>query len=311
MGPSSSSCRSDCRPSAPRRCASSRRPTRGAWRRRATTSGHDTEALYHEVLGAFELAASRDGAPIAVRAFNPTRAEHGYEPGGSVLETNTEDLPFLVDSVSAELQARGLGIVRVLHPILGTERAPDGGSPASFPPMARPRPNRSCTSSSIGGWRPRTWPTSRTPCARCWPTCAASCATSPPCAPRRPSHRAAREGAERYDGDEVAEVVAFLEWLARENFIFLGARDYELRDGALRVVPGSGLGLLDDEARSAYAKPVRSSRWTPACASARSAASCCWSPRPTALSPVHRRVRMTTSASAGSPTTARSSARRA
>ena len=85
--------------------------------------GHDTEALYHEVLGAFELAASRDGAPMAVRAFNPTLAEHGYEPGGSVLETNTEDLPFLVDSVSAELGARGLGIVRVLHPIVGTERS--------------------------------------------------------------------------------------------------------------------------------------------------------------------------------------------
>src|SRR5215470_10367159 len=64
--------------------------------------GLDAEALYHEVLGAFELAASRDGAPMAVRAFNPSRAEHGYETTGSVLETNTEDLPFLVDSVSAE-----------------------------------------------------------------------------------------------------------------------------------------------------------------------------------------------------------------
>ena len=81
---------------------------------------HDPEALYHEVVGAFELAASRNGAPIAVRAFNPTRAEHGYEPAGSVVETNTEDLPFLVDSVSAELQGRGLGIVRMLHPIVGT-----------------------------------------------------------------------------------------------------------------------------------------------------------------------------------------------
>src|SRR5882724_7708702 len=82
----------------------------------ALEDGHDDEALFHEVLGAFQLAASRDGAPIAVRAFNPTRAEHGYEPAGSVLETNTEDLPFLVDSVSAELQGPGRGIVRVLHP---------------------------------------------------------------------------------------------------------------------------------------------------------------------------------------------------
>src|SRR5919199_1006321 len=100
--------------------------------------GQDAEALYHEVLGAFELAAARDGAPIAVRAFNPTRAEHGYQPMGSVVETNTEDLPFLVDSVSAELQSRGLAIVRLLHPIVGTERDPDGGIARILHPSGAP-----------------------------------------------------------------------------------------------------------------------------------------------------------------------------
>src|SRR4249919_3346103 len=110
-------------------------------RRLATAAdgdGPDAEALYNEVLGAFALAASRDGAPMAVRAFNPTLAEHGYEPGGSVVETNTEDLPFLVDSVSAELSARGLGIVRVLHPIVGTERSPDGGIARILHPSGAP-----------------------------------------------------------------------------------------------------------------------------------------------------------------------------
>src|SRR5919198_738389 len=125
----------------PERAAAVREFAKAYLRRLAATAdedGHDAEALYHEVLGAFELAASRDGAPIAVRAFNPTRAEHGYEPAGSVLETNTEDLPFLLDSVSAELQARGLGIVRVLHPIVGTERAPDGGIARILHPTGAP-----------------------------------------------------------------------------------------------------------------------------------------------------------------------------
>jgi glutamate dehydrogenase len=72
-----------------------------------------------EVRGALEFAASRGRAPVAVRALNPTLEEHGYQPAGSVLETNTDDLPFLVDSVTAELHARGLGIARVQHPILG------------------------------------------------------------------------------------------------------------------------------------------------------------------------------------------------
>src|SRR6478752_3015757 len=68
----------------------------------------DDEARYHEVLGAFELAGARNGAPAAVRAFNPTLEENGYQPAGSVVETSTPDIPFLVDSVSEELLARGV-----------------------------------------------------------------------------------------------------------------------------------------------------------------------------------------------------------
>src|SRR5439155_21254740 len=54
--------------------------------------------------------------------------------------------------------------------------------------------------------------------------------------------------------------VAFLRWLLEDNFVLLGVRDYkvvELPEGqALQVVPGSGLGILSDTERSAYAKPV-------------------------------------------------------
>src|SRR3954471_10898976 len=193
-------------------------------RRLATAAdgdGHDAEALYHELLGAFELAAARDGAPMAVRAFNPTRAEHGYEPAGSVVETNTEDLPFLVDSVSAELQARGLAIVRLLHPIVGTERGPDGGIARILHPSGAPATEsvmhfeldrrlapeeladlEDAVRSVLGAVRRvvRDFPALRERIEAVI--------------------EVAREGAERYDGDEVAEVVAFLQWLARDNFIF-------------------------------------------------------------------------------------------
>ena len=39
---------------------------------------------------------------------------------GTVIETNTDDSPFLVDSVAEELNARGLAVHLVLHPMLGT-----------------------------------------------------------------------------------------------------------------------------------------------------------------------------------------------
>jgi ABC-2 type transport system permease protein len=57
-----------------------------------------------------------------VRAFNPTLERDGYEPLGSVLETNSDDWPFLVDSVSAALEQRGERIARLVHPIMGVTR---------------------------------------------------------------------------------------------------------------------------------------------------------------------------------------------
>ena len=62
------------------------------------SEGIPPEQMAAEVIDAFEFASARGDEPIAVRAFNPTIAEHGYEPLGSVVETNTDDWPFLVDS---------------------------------------------------------------------------------------------------------------------------------------------------------------------------------------------------------------------
>ena len=84
-----------------------------------------------EIRGVFALAESRDGAPAAVRAATSPA-------GGSLLETNTPDLPFLVDSVGEVLAARGLNVVRDTHPIIGMERDATGhivrvGDPRELP----------------------------------------------------------------------------------------------------------------------------------------------------------------------------------
>ena len=93
-----------------------------AYVRRLSTDGISPEHLSAEVLGAYRFAGSRGRNPVAVRAFNPTLSTDGYEPLGSVLETNTDDWPFLVDSVSAALEARGEHVARIVHPIIGISR---------------------------------------------------------------------------------------------------------------------------------------------------------------------------------------------
>ena len=73
-------------------------------------------------MGVFELAEARGQDSIAVRAFTPTLASEGYASVGSIVETNTRDSPFLVDSVSEEIAAHGLSVRLVLHPVVGIER---------------------------------------------------------------------------------------------------------------------------------------------------------------------------------------------
>ena len=193
-----------------------------------------------------------------MRAFNPTRGrEHGYERAGSVLETNTEDLPFLVDSVTGALHAADLKIQRVLHPIVGLERDEDGRIVrVAAPARGGQRASRSCTSSSTAGSTRRSWTSSPSSVRSVLGDVRRAVLDFPAMADRgRRMVQLASAGAARYADDEVDETVAFLEWLLQDHFIFLGYREYRIEDDTLGVVPGSGLGILADEASSAYARP--------------------------------------------------------
>jgi glutamate dehydrogenase len=73
----------------------------------------------------------------------------------------------------------------------------------------------------------------------------------------------ARAAAVRYPPQEVGEAIDFLGWLAQLNFVFLGYREYELvaiegqPRGGIVAVPGSGLGILSDVQRSAFADTTK------------------------------------------------------
>jgi glutamate dehydrogenase len=255
--------------------------------------GHDQDALFHELLGAFELAASRNGAPMAVRAFNPTRVEHGYEPAGSVVETNTADLPFLVDSVSAELTGRGLGIVRLLHPIVGTERAPDGSIARILHPTGATATESVMHFELDRRLAPEELADLEDAVRAVLADVRRVVRDFPRLRERVDAIVVVAEAARaRYEADEVEEAVAFLHWIKHDNLILLGARDYEVRDGALRVVAGSGLGLLDDEGRSAFATPIPIADLDPRLRERALGGDLLLVSKTNRLSPVHRRARM-------------------
>ena len=95
---------------------------------------------------------------------------------------------------------------------------------------------------------------------------------------------------------EIQEVQELLEWMAEGNFVFLGFRRYVIdssgEEDLVQVEPGSGLGILREESRSAFVEP-RPLAELPAGLRARLVGGPLLIVSKTnALSPVHRRVRM-------------------
>ncbi|HEY6760114.1 MAG TPA: NAD-glutamate dehydrogenase domain-containing protein [Baekduia sp.] len=210
----------------------------------------DPATLLAEIRGAFALADRRDGAVVGVRAFTPTRAEHGYDAPGSVLETNTPDLPFLVDSITAELVARGLRVLRVTHPIVGVRRQEDGRILSIEHP-------RDATRESVMHFEldrrlaPEELADLEDATRHVLATVRAAVEDFP--ALRASLDRLSEivaAGADRVRDEEDAdpdEMIAFLRWTGQSHFVFLGFHeDVRDADGRLRGVDGSGLGLLRD-----------------------------------------------------------------
>ena len=213
------------------------------------------------ILGLYKLADGRGRDDVAVRVFNPGAGDDGYRTAGSVLETNVPDSPFLFDSVSEELDARHLPIRRVIHPVIGVERSPEGridrilhvreaASRESVMHFEIDRRLESAEATELEEAIRRVLGDVRLVVRDFGAMKDAA----------RRMIETARAGSPLYGEDEISETVAFLEWLLDLNFVFLGYREYELVDlpegRAMTTVDGSGLGILSKPGWSAYKEPV-------------------------------------------------------
>src|SRR5207302_3716132 len=61
-----------------------------------------------------------------VRAYNPRREQHGWQSTHTVVEIVNDDMPFLVDSVTMEVNRQGLTLHLVIHPVLRVTRDASG-----------------------------------------------------------------------------------------------------------------------------------------------------------------------------------------
>ena len=107
--------------------------------------------LYGAAVAHWNLLQQRRPGEAKLRVYNPEFEQNGWQSAHTVIELVTDDMPFLVDSVTMELSRRGYGTHLVIHPVMRVVRDAEGtlsrsASPAR--PTTAPSPSRSCTSRS-------------------------------------------------------------------------------------------------------------------------------------------------------------------
>ncbi|MFC9246978.1 NAD-glutamate dehydrogenase [Streptomyces sp. NPDC057136] len=234
-------------------------------------SGRDPVDVFGAASSHYRLAENRPQGTANVRVHTPTVEENGWTSSHSVVEVVTDDMPFLVDSVTNELSRQGRGIHVVIHPqiivrrdvtgklievltdVNGAGPVPKGRKNAKGAKADKAElPHDALVESWIHVEIDRE--TDRADLKQItadllrvlsdvretvedWEKMRDAALRIADDLPGEPLDDLA--------DDEVDEARELLRWLAADHFTFLGYREYELKDSdALTAVPGTGLGIL-------------------------------------------------------------------
>jgi glutamate dehydrogenase len=211
--------------------------------------------LYGAAVAHWNLAQHRAPGEAKVHVYNPVLEQHGWQSHHTVVEIITDDMPFLVDSVTMTLGHGGHELKLVIHPVIWVRRDADGNMievlaqgaeapDAIAESVLHVEVERERNVTLLGYLRDRVqkvlqevqaavvdWRAMRSRAIELMKDLEANHGT--------------------VDDAEVAETAEFLNWLVVNHFTFLGYRDYDLveRDGTsgLEVIQSSGLGILRAE----------------------------------------------------------------
>ncbi|MGH6941295.1 NAD-glutamate dehydrogenase [Hypericibacter sp.] len=213
------------------------------------------ENLFSAAMTLWNFGLQRTPGSAKVRVYNPRLDEHGWRSPHTVVEIVNDDMPFLVDSVTAELNRRELTVHLVIHPILRVKRDAKGqltGTGEASAPAESYMQIRISEQSAPETLEQikqglesilaevrvtvRDWPAMRTRIEQITKELGQSKLPLPK--------------------DEVSEAHDFLAWVAEDHFTFLGYREYDFSgegdNATLTVKAGSGLGILSDDNYSVF-----------------------------------------------------------
>ena len=224
--------------------------------------GLDPLDLYGAAVAHLRFGRRRAPETALVRVYNPEIDRHGWQSTHTIVEIVNDDMPFLVDSVTMALARHGLAVHLTVHPVVPVcrdgvgallavpeERAP-GVTVESFIHVEVDRLSDPAKLSALENDLSRVLDDVRA-AVRDWQAMRALLERSiEDC---RPPPRAVAP-------EELAEVHAFLRWLADDHLVLLGAASYRLvreTDGPqLLREAESALGILARHRRAARSESV-------------------------------------------------------
>ncbi|MGN6665664.1 MAG: NAD-glutamate dehydrogenase [Trinickia sp.] len=216
--------------------------------------------LYGAAMAHWQTAQRFVSGAAALRVYNPVLDEHGWHSDHTVIEIVNDDMPFLVDSVTMEVNRCGLTLHSAIHPVYRVWRDQQGA-------IARIEPGGVASDEDDTTSRSHLESFIHFEIDRC-SEAAKLAELRANIARVLGDVRAAVEDwskmqavaketidalASRESNDEAFEARAFLEWMVADHFTFLGVRDYALVKQesrfALHGVEGTGMGILRERLR--------------------------------------------------------------
>jgi len=216
--------------------------------------GRAPAVMARAAISHLDFGMVRKKGQALLRIFNPTEKKHGYTSDYTFVELVNDDMPFLVDSVSAAINRQSLAIHITVHPVLRVRRdakgrmqevlsTTDGGRNESFIRFAVDKETDLQVLNLLEHEIYRVLADVRIAVTD-WPKMRGR---------MYEAITALENGPGDTDSAWADETEELLKWLVDDRFTFLGYREYKLHARKdkifLQPVDGSGLGILHSNDR--------------------------------------------------------------
>ncbi|SDG09986.1 NAD-glutamate dehydrogenase [Thalassobaculum litoreum] len=213
----------------------------------------EVEDLFGAAIAIWTYGRERKPGQARIRAYNPRFEEVGWQSTHTVIEIVNDDMPFLVDSVTAALNRRDLTVHLVIHPILRVVRddkgvvtsllkedaGAQGAAGESFMHLQVSEQTSSEALAEIEADLAQVLKDVRA-AVEDWRTMRKTMVDVIAELEKAPPKAASK--------DDLTEICAFLRWIEDNHFTFLGYRQYDYKTTGkklrMEVVEKSGLGII-------------------------------------------------------------------